>query len=256
MKKEYILFIDSGVGGLSTLAETMGLMQANFIYFADNLHSPYGDHTKADIFKYLSKIIKGLLKKFNIKIVVLACNTATTSSIENLRTYFKDIHFIGTEPAIKLASDSGAKNALCLATPTTLEQVRFNKLKSMANGTVRTLSVPSLAMSIENNLLYKKLNFRLQFLKDFHLVCSSAASHDGVILGCTHYSLIKHDLYKTLCLPIFDGNFGVAKQIAKLQKNNSGCNEVRFYFSRKEMGLTQKYRKILSQILANKINVC
>ncbi len=256
MKKEYILFIDSGVGGLSTMAETMKLMQANFIYFADNLHSPYGCHTKTEIFNYLSEIIKGLLKNFNIKIVVLACNTATTSSIENLRNTFKDIQFIGTEPAVKLASDMGCKNVLCLATPTTLKQVRFDRLKNMAEGKVGTLSIPSLAMSIENFLLDKNPVILLNYLKDIHKICANAASYDGVVLGCTHYCLIKDELINFLHLPIYDGNFGVAKQISRFMNCDAQNSNVLFKFSKKEKGLTQKYRKILSQILAKQTKLC
>ncbi len=251
MKKEYILFIDSGVGGLSTLAETIKLVQANVLYFADNLHAPYGEHQDSEIFEWLRTIICRLTKQFNIKLVVLACNTATTSSIENLRKQFKNLTFIGTEPAIKLASDHGAKNAICLATPTTAKQKRFNSLKNMANGRLRTLAIPSLAMNIEDYLTQNSLNNSTKLLKQIHYISSKCLRHDAVILGCTHYCFIKKQLKDSLNLPIYDGNFGVAKQILKYAPQSSKKTVIKFIFSKKEKGLTQKYRKIFNQILAN-----
>ena len=50
MKKDYVLFIDSGIGGLTTLSESVKLLKANYIYYADNINAPYGDHTKNEIF--------------------------------------------------------------------------------------------------------------------------------------------------------------------------------------------------------------
>ena len=98
-----ILFIDSGIGGLSTLASSYNLTQANYIYFADNKFAPYG--TKSDKFlkERLSTIVNYFSKKRNISMVVLACNTATTSTIKFLREKFPNLIFVGTEPAYNIA---------------------------------------------------------------------------------------------------------------------------------------------------------
>ena len=68
MKKEYILFIDSGIGGLTTLAETTKILNANYIYFADSIHAPYGSHSAEELLCFLREIIENLLKTYNIHI--------------------------------------------------------------------------------------------------------------------------------------------------------------------------------------------
>ena len=117
MENKYILFIDSGIGGLTTLAENMKHMKANYIYFADNKYVPYGSKTTDFLIERLTKIIKFFIKKFNIKIIVLACNTATTTSIFALRQRFKNLIFIGTEPAYKVAIDNKFLHPVILARP-------------------------------------------------------------------------------------------------------------------------------------------
>ena len=256
MKKEYILFIDSGVGGLSTLAESMKCTPANYIYFADNLHSPYGDHKNSEIFEFLKSIIRGLTQKYLIKIVVLACNTATTSSIKNLRTEFKDLVFVGTEPAIKLASAGGAKKVLCLATPTTAKQVRLKTLEKQSGCRVKTLAMPTLALDVERQLLDASQLPSFMLKKDILKIKNAARGFDAVVLGCTHYCLIKGQIEQSIHLPIYDGNFGVAQQIAKLSNFSTTKSTVKFIFSKNQGSGSQKYRKILNQILANQNNLC
>ena len=112
MKKEYILVVDSGIGGLSILAQMLKLFNSNIVYFADNKHCPYGSHSRAEILNFLVKIIDKIRKKYNLKIVVLACNTATTSAILHLRKKYKDLVFIGTEPALNLANQLNYKQIL------------------------------------------------------------------------------------------------------------------------------------------------
>ena len=256
MKKEYILVIDSGVGGLSTLAKIMQFSPANYIYFADNLHSPYGSQTNEKIFELLKEIIKGLKKIYELKIVVLACNTATTSSIKNLRAEFKDLVFVGTEPAIGLADKMNAKHILALVTPSTARQSRYNQLECMAHGTVRTLSVPCLAMAIESWMMTEKYSKKLVLLKLTMKILNAAQNSDAVVLGCTHYVFLTKFLKQNSSLPVFDGNFGVAKQISKLNLNKNENSRVKFLFSKPEKGIKQKYAKILRQILANKRKLC
>ena len=125
MKKDYIVVIDSGLGGLSTLAECVKNVKTNYIYVADNKNHPYGTHSKREITSFLIDIIINLKKFCDFKIVILACNTATTSSIESLRRRFPELIFIGTEPAIKLAYNFSYRNILALTTPATAAQQKF-----------------------------------------------------------------------------------------------------------------------------------
>ena len=82
-----ILFYDSGIGGLSTLAKTIQILpNEKYIYFADNLHVPYGNRTNQEICDLVYANILALLKRFKVKLIVIACNTATSLAIDFLRS--------------------------------------------------------------------------------------------------------------------------------------------------------------------------
>ena len=101
--EQSILFYDSGIGGLSTLSSTIKLLPCErYIYFADNKNVPYGNRTKQEISNLVFENISRLLSRFKIKLIVIACNTATSLAIDDLRTKI-NIPIIGIEPALKVA---------------------------------------------------------------------------------------------------------------------------------------------------------
>ena len=258
MKKEYILFIDSGIGGLSTLAFTQKILKANYIYFADNKNAPYGSHTKNEILKYLTKIISDVQNKYPLKMVVLACNTATTSAVKQLRNLF-DIPIIGTEPAITLAKNNGYNHVFALTTETTKKQLK-EKLKKHSTPIVKVHSSKTLAKNVENLKTNNTFENYLNVLKD---VCNSiyhAQNHDVIVLGCTHYVLIREIFQKFTTKPLLEGNFGVVKQILsnffKTTNQKAQNRDIVFIFSKPTKFAKQKYKKILGQILANLWNLC
>ena len=248
-KMPSILFIDSGIGGLSTLSETMKILKVNYIYFADNEFAPYGSKSDLSLRERLSLIISQTIQKYSISMVVLACNTATTSSVNFLRKKFPTLTFVGTEPACKLASDNNFNNPIVIATPRTISHIINPKIKA--------ISCPELASLIENKYIQNSPKSNLLLLKQLYLLKQQIQDYDCLILGCTHYSFIKHQLIKMINVPIFDGNHGVSKQIARL------CNQklakfptCKIILSRYNSITLQKYKKILNQILANQINLC
>ena len=262
MKKEYILVIDSGVGGLSILAKLYKLVPANFIYFADRKNCPYGKHKKHEIFNFLDNIIKEYTSKYNIKIVVLACNTATTTSIKNLRKKYKDLTFVGTEPAIKLASDAGFDKILVLSTPATAKQNSFKKLKQTAEHSgkvIKCLKLEFFAIDIEKYFTQKSVSSWFALLKDLFFIKRKAKNFDCVVLGCTHYPLISNLIQKYVNKPLLSGSLGVSRRVFDMQKNLNtkpfvARSSVTF-FSSADFSLNQKYKKIFKQILANKQNI-
>lgn len=259
MKKEYILFIDSGIGGLSTLAETYKIVPAEFIYFADNKNQPYGSHTKKEIVLFLSEIIDFVRQKFSVKIVVLACNTATTAAIETLRKFYPDICFVGTEPAIKYAHDLGFKNILVLSTPATAKQKKYKDLLySFACDNVKTLSLDDFAQNIECFYHASSPKHNIKLLKNLFDIKSASKNYDAVVLGCTHYCLLKNQIHSMTNLPIISGNLGVSRRVLTKyrelfdQNSDTNCNpNVIFMFSMPIKQVEQKYIKIFGQILAN-----
>ncbi len=208
---------DSGIGGLTILEELKKVLpDEEFEYFADSKNNPYGEKSDAELFNITQKICENFISR-GAKIIVIACNTATTRCIDFLRATFSDTIFVGTEPAVKLACDSGYNNILILATPGTVESSRLEQLivdNKKPNQNISTLACPGLAHAIEtkNSQLISEL-----LDKFFHNLDTD--SFDAVVLGCTHYPLIIGELKKYFKKAAFiDGRKAVAKRVLELAR--------------------------------------
>lgn len=211
---------DSGIGGTTTLNEIKKLLpNEDFIYYADSKNNPYGSKSTEELYSIVKNIVDYLIKK-EVKLIVIACNTATTKCINKLRENYKNIPFIGTEPAIKVACDNNYKNTLVLATPGTIKSERTQELvnkNKKTNQNIYLLSCDYLANAIERNdsneidsLLYKYLTP----YKDKNI--------DSIVLGCTHYPLIKDKIQSYFKdAVIIDGNIGVAKRVKYILETNN-----------------------------------
>lgn len=251
MKNNTILFIDSGVGGLSTLNEVIKLTRANYIYFADTKFAPYGNKSDAFLHSRLSEIIQNHLANFDISMVVLACNTATTTSINFLRGIFPNLVIVGTEPAVKIAIDNKFKAPAIIATPQTIKHFKVQNYPS-----IKTIPCPNLASTIEENLINPSPINSIKLKKILCNLSSLTKNNDCIVLGCTHYPFIKHELYKLAQKPIFDGNQGIARRIHTLFAQNQQKFSVKIEISSKKPKELRKYKKILKQILAKQIKLC
>ena len=119
---------DSGIGGLTILQELLNVLpNEDYLYYQDSLNNPYGDKDDDTLRVIVSKIVD-YLKDEGCKVIVVACNTATTRCISYLRDKYKDLIFIGTEPAVKVACDKGYDNILVMATPATIASERLSVL--------------------------------------------------------------------------------------------------------------------------------
>ena len=254
MKKDYILFIDSGIGGLSTLCKIYKTLPANYIYFADIKNAPYGNKSPDKIYECLKEIIISVSKKYNIKIVVLACNTATTTSINKLRDEFCKIHFVGAEPAIMLAYKLNYRHILCVATNSTIKQKKYQHLVSSLNADIKSLGLKSFAKNIEDYFCHKSIWAYFECLKIIYKIASKSSNFDCLVLGCTHYVFFQNLIKKITNKPTLDGNLGVFKQVcfwhAKLNMNKSINSTLKFLFSFNQKHSTQIYKKIFHEILA------
>ena len=169
------------------------------MYFADTKHLPYGNKTEIELRENIKKILIDVKKFFDYEIVVFACNTLTTSAINFVREEFKEIVFIGTEPATKVALNKYSKNEiLIMATERTL-----------SNLGEEGLAIRELATIIEKNLL--SLDVLEEYLKE-KLACYS--NKKALVLGCTHYVAVKNIIHKIYPqFDIFDSNDGVMKRL-------------------------------------------
>ncbi len=223
MNKKIGIF-DSGIGGTTTLKEIVKLLpNEDIIYYKDSKNNPYGEKNDEELYNIVKNIVEYLIKE-DVKLIVIACNTATTKCISKLRNNYKDMIFVGTEPAIKVACDNNFKNILVMATPATIASERTHELilnnkKEFENITL--LPCDGLANAIEINNQSK-----IDELLHKHLDKYKSDNIDTVVLGCTHYPLIKDKISKYFKnAKLIDGNIGVAKQVKYQLEMHNLLNE-------------------------------
>ncbi len=218
MNNKPICFFDSGIGGSTILKEVVKLLpNEDYVYYADSKNNPYGNKTKEELFDIVSNAVDNLLK-YDPKIIVCACNTATEVVLNDIRKKYPNITFVGTEPAVKVIYDKYQdKKTIVLTTKGTGESERFKKLFNNYKTPDCTLvEVPLLAGLIENNK--DPYPYLKDLLKDFKDI-------EVVVLGCTHFPLAKDAIRKVLGEVTFvDGSVGIANRIKSLLKNNLNYN--------------------------------
>ena len=211
--KAPIGIFDSGVGGTSIWKEIhKQLPHEATVYLADSANAPYGNKTKEEIISLCIKNTEHLIS-LGCKIIIIACNTATTNAITYLRNHYQ-IPFIGIEPAIKPAALMSKTNSIgILATKGTLSSKLFHETsKALAldikitevvgEGLVPLIENGNMAMAQTTNLLKKYVEPML------------AANIDCLVLGCSHYPYLIEQLKKLLPsnIQIIDSGQAVAKQ--------------------------------------------
>lgn len=213
MSIQPIGIFDSGVGGTSIFKEINSLLPyENIIYLADSKNAPYGSKSKEDILRLSIKNTEFLIEK-GCKIIVVACNTATTNAIAYLRAHY-DIPFIGIEPAIKPASLHTKSKAIgILATKGTLSSDLFHKTSDLysKNITVVEQIGEGIVTLIESG---KAVSDDMRQLLQVYLKPMLEANIDYLVLGCTHYPYLMPLLKELLPehIKIIDSGQAVAKQ--------------------------------------------
>lgn len=210
-------FFDSGVGGLTIWFEFVSLMpNESTLYLADSKHAPYGEKTKAFIIERSIENTEFLLSK-GAKTIVVACNTATTNAIQILRNTF-DVPFIGIEPAFKPAAlQSKRKKVGVLATRGTLNSTLFNETYERFGKDVETLVQvgKGLVELIENNQVHSP---EMHVLLKSYIEPMLEFGVDYIVLGCTHYPMLRPLLERMVPpeVEIIDSGAAVAIQTRKI----------------------------------------
>jgi len=212
---------DSGIGGISVLAEMMRKMPGEkFIYMADSANAPYGTKTCGCV-REVSLSAAKMLSNRGIKALVVACNTATSVSINYIREQF-DIPVIGMEPAVKPAVEQYANGVvIVLATPLTLKEEKFNNLyrRFNSNATIVPVPCPGLVELIESEAATGEI---IGYLRKI-LGSVSEQNLSSVVLGCTHYCFIRNEIVLAIGrdIPVFDGNSGTVKRLMTLLESKN-----------------------------------
>ena len=243
---------DSGIGGTSIWRAIHQLLpNEQTIYLADSKNAPYGQKSKQEIIALSMKNTE-LLLEMGCKLIVVACNTATTNAIRELRAKY-DIPFIGIEPAIKpAATHSKTQTIGILATQGTLNSELFNKtvemyqdtkiIEQVGHGLVQLIESGNINSPEMTQLLHSYLDPMIE------------ANIDYLVLGCSHYPYLIPQIKKILpaSIQIIDSGEAVAKQTRNVLQEKAGFatnekSEALFY--------TNSNPKVLSEILGNKYKI-
>lgn len=210
-------FFDSGVGGISVMKKSIEIMpNEDYIYFGDSKNAPYGVKTVKEVRDLTFEAVRFLLSK-GVKGIAVACNTATSAAVAELRLVYPNLPLVGIEPALKPAVElNKSENILIMATPMTLREKKFSALMEKYRETSKVTPVPcaGLVEFIEKGILdgeeledylYKKVN---TYKKE---------GIGAIVLGCTHYPFIKETLSKVVGIDveIVDGSLGTVKELRR-----------------------------------------
>ncbi len=254
MSKRPIGIFDSGVGGTSIWKEIHSLLpNENTIYLADSKHAPYGNKSKERIIDLSIKNTELLLQK-DCKLIIVACNTATTNAIKTLRETYT-IPFIGIEPAIKPAAlQTKTKAVGILATKGTLSSDLFSKTTNLFTSGIRVIE--QVGEGVVQLIESGKLNSEeMKILLQHYLQPMLNANIDYLVLGCTHYPYLIPLLINMIPkhVKIIDSGEAVAKQTQAVLVQHNLLNtkiakpKLQFY--------TNSNTEIMSALLGNSYTV-
>lgn len=229
------------------------LPNEDFLFYADTLHVPYGTKAKEDVKSYIHHAMETIMKE-EVKAIVVACNTATSMAISDLRKAYP-IPVIGMEPAVKPAVEinrSSGKRILVLATPLTLKESKYRDLVRRVDSThiVDSLPLPELVEHCEAlNFDQKVMN--AYFTKQFESFDMN--EYGTIVLGCTHYPFYKRILSNLLPdhIRMIDGSKGTVNRLIQVLSDHdllssSGSQDVKLLNSSRSTEYTEKMEKALS----------
>ncbi|MFA5773645.1 MAG: glutamate racemase [Candidatus Paceibacterota bacterium] len=227
MKKGSIGVFDSGVGGLWILKHLQEELPGyNYVFFGDQGHVPYGGRTMEEIRLFSEGITKFLISK-GCNVIVIACNTASATSLKYLREKFPKVIFVGMEPAIKPAVEvTHTRKVGVLATPATFQGELYNSVverfaynveifKDTCSGLVGQIEKGDLNSIETRSILERGL---LPMLKK---------NIDTVVLGCTHYPFVIPLIKKIVGdkVNVIDPTSAIVHQVSRVLSENKLLNK-------------------------------
>lgn len=222
MSERPIGLLDSGIGGLTVLKEARRLLPTeSFVYIGDNARNPYGTRTTEEIRQYTLELVQFLLDK-QVKMIVIACNTATAVVLEELRNKLAvpvlGVIQAGSEEAVRLTA---TKEVGILATQSTVDSSYYDQKISQMNDEIKVESIacPEFVDLVETNEHHSSqaeavVKDKLRPLKSTKI--------DALILGCTHFPLLAPFIQETLGegVTLIDSGALTAEQIEKVLAEN------------------------------------
>ena len=192
---------DSGIGGFSVLQELfLKLPFAELYYYSDDAFAPYGPLSDEKITERARAITEVLLQK-GVELIVIACNTATAASIDELRRIYPSVPFVGVEPYLNAYYKEQAPAKMAVLTTESMgKSERFKRLKDRIDPSevIAHYSLKYLAKLVED-LYYSRIKkdiFIQKLLEELRPLAQESYTH--VILGCTHYPLVRNEIEEIL----------------------------------------------------------
>lgn len=216
-----VIFIDSGIGGLPYCSAFRAVMPSvPVVYVADREHFPYGPKSRQELVDILVKLVSRLVSAVDPLLVVIACNTASVSALEDLRAAFPSLPFVGTVPAVKPAALASVKRRIgVLATERTVRDPYVSHLaRHFAPGCELVgIAAPELVEFIEHRYATSDRGERFA-TADGYIRRFRELDVDGIVLGCTHFLFLADEFVEAggKDIAIFDSREGVARRAASL----------------------------------------
>lgn len=224
---------DSGIGGLTVLKNLyMHYPNNEYVYFGDTLNLPYGNKTKEELEKLSTKDIEFLLDK-KVDIIIVACGTVSSNCIEYLKSKYQIPIYDIISPTIKYLNNSNYNNIGIIATNKTIDSHIF---KNNLNKSIYEIKTPDFVPIIENNR-YSELDYTIDsYLKEYK------DKIDLLVLGCTHYPIIKDNLNKYFNnkIELLDMSYPL---LEKLTDDN--ISSIKIYYSKLNETIINNTKKIL-----------
>lgn len=246
---EYIAVFDSGIGGISVLRELVKQMpNEKYLYFGDSANAPYGEKTTEQVRQLTLAAAEKLMAR-GVKALVVACNTATSAAITQLRKIYPDKIIVGIEPALKMAADRfpGGRVGV-MATPVTLREEKFSlQAERFSDVQLHMVPVPELVRLIEDG---HQDDAQVEQLLSA-VLGPYAGKLDAVVLGCTHYPFAVKTIRKILGAntAILDGGEGTARETRRRLEAegllSDGPGEVQIESSAQDPAMLVRSMKLL-----------
>ncbi len=258
-RSDPIGLFDSGIGGLSVAAKIREILpNEDLLYIADSAHAPYGEKTQAFLEERAIQLCEFLLEQ-KAKIIVVACNTATVSTIKKLRSIFQ-VPIIGIEPGIKPAvAISKNKKIAVLATQQTLKSHSFNQLADRFRQESTIIFQPCSGW-VEQIEAGKIDSLKTQKLVESYVVPLIEEGVDTLVLGCTHYPFLTEHIKRVAGkeVEIIDTGIAVAKEVKRQLKINNLMKE-NIYQGKEEFRTTTEHhnsKQLMVELWENMQIVC
>ena len=260
-RQKNIAIFDSGIGGTTILSEVrQKLPAANLYYICDNKNFPYGTKSQQEVLECCLNSVHSLVKRVDIDVLVVACNTASTIALEALRSEF-NCEVVGVVPAIKPAAEQSKTGSIALlATNATIKRAyTHNLINEYASNVEVQLVGCSEFVPLAEDLFNSELSEGQKQVIYQKMLPINNTQVDCLVLGCTHFNLLLPLMQQALTRNVLwiDSAPAIARRVASLVGGSAGSSSLSFTgqglcFSTSEMAWSQQAKKYFFSVGINR----